>query len=336
MIDKNRPLIVFRYLWEHTDEEHPAIIKDILIYLEEQGVHTNRKTVAKDLSELQESGFDIICNKSRQNQYFIGNRGLELAELKTVVDAVQAAKFISPSKSKSLIERLASLGSPYQAEQLKRNLYVDGKVKTNNESVYYTVDLLHYAIHNHKVVDFQYIEYTQKKKKIFKHDGQIYHFSPYDLVWNNDAYYVFGWSDGNNHDRIVKFRVDRIANPTESNLAFHKKPKNYNIKKYCKQVFSMFDGEEYTVKLCCDNSVMKDVIDRFGEGVKTTSLDETSFLAEIDVSVSQTFFAWVFAFNGKITIISPDKIVEEYKSMLNTTLEKQKEIDKGDLLCHLN
>ena len=91
----------------------------------------------------------------------------------------------------------------------------------------------------------------------------------------------------------------------------------------------MFDGEEYTVKLCCDNSVMKDVIDRFGEGVKTTSLDETSFLAEIDVSVSQTFFAWVFAFNGKITIISPDKIVKEYKTMLNTTLKKQNEIDKG-------
>ena len=107
MADKNRPLIIFRYLWEHTDEEHPAIIKDILIYLEEQGINSNRKTVAKDLAELQDSGFDIVCNKSRQNQYFIGNRGLELAELKTIVDAVQSAKFISPARSKSLIERLA-------------------------------------------------------------------------------------------------------------------------------------------------------------------------------------------------------------------------------------
>ena len=327
MAEKNRPLIIFRYLWDHTDEEHPAIIKDILAYLEEQGVHTNRKTVAKDLADLQDSGFDVICNKSRQNQYFIGNRGLELAELKTIVDAVQAAKFISHAKSKSLIERLSTLGSPYQSDQLKRNLYVDGKVKTNNEAVYYTVDLLHHAIQNRKVVAFQYIEYTQKKKKVLKHDGQRYHFSPYDLVWNNDAYYVFGWSDGNHHDKVVKFRVDRITNLIETELVFHKKPKDYNISKFCKQVFSMYDGEDCTVTLRCDNSVMKDVIDRFGEGVKTSTLDDTSFLAEVEVSVSQTFFAWVFAYAGRITIMAPSEIAQDYKMMLNTALQKQNQIN---------
>lgn len=121
MVNKNRALYIFRFIWENTDEEHPAIIKDILEHLESKGIHSNRKTVATDLLELQESGFDIICTKSRQNKYFVGNRGLELAELKTIVDAVQAAKFISPAKSRSLIERLASLGSPYQADQLSRH-----------------------------------------------------------------------------------------------------------------------------------------------------------------------------------------------------------------------
>lgn len=313
MINKNRALYIFKFLWENTDEEHPAIIKEILEHLESKGIHSNRKTVAADLSELQESGFDIVCNKSRQNQYFIGNRGLELAELKTIVDAVQAAKFISPAKSRSLIERLASLGSPHQADQLKRNLYVDGKVKTNNESVYYTVDLLHNAIQNQKVVAFQYIEYTQKKKKVLKHNGQKYYFSPYDLVWNNDAYYVFGWSDGNEHDKVVKFRVDRMESPYETELAFHEKPQEYNIEKFCKRVFSMYDGEEEcTVTLRCDNSVMKDIIDRFGEGVKTSALDDNSFLAEVTVSVSQTFFAWIFAYAGKIRISGPQKVKADF------------------------
>ena len=95
MVEKNRPLIIFRYLWDHTDEEHPAIIKDILAYLEEKGVHTNRKTVANDLAELQDSGFDVVCNKSRQNQFFIGNRGLELAELKTIAASVPTMKISS-------------------------------------------------------------------------------------------------------------------------------------------------------------------------------------------------------------------------------------------------
>lgn len=182
MAEKNRPLYVLKYLLDNTDEDHPAIITDILAYLETIGIHANRKTVASDLLELQDSGYDVICNMSRQNKYFIGSRSLELAELKTVVDAVQAAKFISPNKSLSLIDKLMTLASPYQAEELKRRLYVEGKVKTSNESVYYTVDLLHHAINHGKSVEFQYIGYTADKEKILKHDGAIYHFSPYDMV----------------------------------------------------------------------------------------------------------------------------------------------------------
>ena len=91
--DKNRPLAIFQYLWNHTDESRPAIITEILAYLEAQGIHADRKTVAADIRDLQEAGWDIICNRSRQNQYFIGDRGLELAELKLIIDAVQAAGY---------------------------------------------------------------------------------------------------------------------------------------------------------------------------------------------------------------------------------------------------
>ncbi len=318
MTDKNRPLIVFRYLWNNTDEEHPAIIKDILSYLETLGIHSNRKTVAEDLKELQESGFDIVCNRSRQNQYFIGCRGLELAELKTIVDAIQAAKFITPSKSKLLVEKISSLGSPYQADQLIRNLYVDGKVKTNNDRVYYTVDLLHNAIQHQKTVVFQYIEYTPKKEKILKHNGRKYRVSPYDLVWNDDAYYVFGWSEGNEHDKVVKFRVDRIVNSTETDHRFHLKPKDYCIEKYCRKVFSMFDGEDYTVLLRCNNQVMKDIIDRFGETVNTKPHDDSTFLAEVEVSVSQTFFAWIFTYEGKIKILGPPEVKSKFQNQLKS------------------
>ena len=168
MAVKNRPLHILKYLWDHTDEEHPAIITDILAYLSECGIETNRKTIASDLVDLQESGFDVVCYRSRQNKYFIGSRSLELAELKMIVDAVQAAKFISESKSMALIEKVSSLASPYQAEQLKRQLYMEGKAKTTNKNTNYTVDLLQSAIQSQVVVEFQYIEYTPEKKKILK------------------------------------------------------------------------------------------------------------------------------------------------------------------------
>lgn len=322
MAEKNRPLYILKYLLDNTDENHPAIINDILSHLEERGIHATRKTVATDLAELQDSGFDVICNKSRQNKYFIGSRSLELAELKMIVDAVQAAKFISPKKSLSLIEKLSSLASPYQAGELKRKLYVEGKAKTTNESVYYTVDLLHHAINYEKTVEFQYSGYTADKEKVLRHDGAIYRLSPYDLVWDNDRYYVFGWSV--RHDKIVKFRVDRMLHAKEALLDFHQRPEDYDIEVFCNQVFLMYDGEQCAVQLLCENNMMNTIVDRFGDDVKTRRTDDQHFIADVDVFISPTFFSWIFAYGGSIDIISPQAVVDEFKKKVSEMLKRIK------------
>ena len=310
MVNKNRPLHIFKYLWDHTDETHPATTSDIIEHLLSIGISTTRKTVAEDVAELQECGYDIVCNRSRQNEYFIGSRYLELAELKLMVDAVQAANFISPKKSAELIGKVSALASPHQSAELKRNLFVDGKVKTSNETVYYSVDALHNAIQNNITVTFQYIEYTADKKKALKHNGQKYVLSPYDLVWCNDGYYVFGWSES--HGRIVKFRVDRVVRLKKSDRIYHEKPRDYDIAVFCRQVFSMYDGELCQVELKCKNSLMKSVIDRFGEDVPTTPLESGYFKAIVEVSVSPTFFSWIFTFDGDIKILSPKDIKQAY------------------------
>ena len=322
MIHKNRALYIFQYLWEYTDEEHPATTKEIIEYLASIGISTTRKTVAEDAAELQNSGFDVVCNRSRQNEYFIGSRYLELAELKLLIDAVQAARFISPNKSKELIGKVSALAGPHQSVELKRNLFVDGKVKTANEAVYYVVDTLYAAIQKKKAVSFQYIEYTAHKKKAFKHNGQIYVLSPYDMDWNNDGYYVFGFSES--HSRIVKFRVDRVYRPVILDQPYRKKPEGYDLSEYCRKVFSMYDGRFCTVELKCENARMKDIVDRFGEDVETTSLDSGHFVAAVEVSVSPTFYAWLFTYGAAIQILSPDNVRKEYANLLKTALQQAK------------
>lgn len=322
MIDKNRPLYIFKYLLDNTDEEHPAIINDIIAHLESKGIHATRKTIATDLAQLQDCGFDVVCNKSRQNKYFIGTRSLELAELKLIVDAVQAAKFISTSKSYALIEKLSALGSPFQAADLKRALYVEGKPKTTNEGVLYTVDTLHHSIHHKKAVQFQYIEYTPRKEQSLKHNGQVYKLSPYDLVWSNDRYYIFGWSDS--HNKVVKFRVDRMVHVAESFIPYHEKPAGYNIEELSKQVFMMYEGTPQTITLRCKNELMKTIIDKFGNDAITEILDDTCFQATVAVSVSPTFYSWIFTYGGKIEIVSPALVAEEYSKMLETALDKMR------------
>lgn len=95
MVNKSRALYIFKYLWDHTNEEHPATTADIIAYLASLGISTTRKTVAEDAAELQNSGFDVVCNRSRQNEYFIGTRHLELAELKLLADAYAKAIIIA-------------------------------------------------------------------------------------------------------------------------------------------------------------------------------------------------------------------------------------------------
>lgn len=161
-----------------------------------------------------------------------------------------------------------------------------------------------------KTVAFRYIEYTPQKKKAYKHGGQVYLLSPYDMVWCNDAYYVCGFSE--RHGKVVTFRIDRMHRPALSEQPYHPKPEGYNISEYCRQVFSMYDGARCTVKLKCENDLMDDIIDRFGEQVQTAIFDSDHFTATVEVSVSPTFYAWIFTYGGQIEILSPVSVKQEY------------------------
>lgn len=317
---KNRLLYILNLLYHESDEDHPITITQILERLQQAGIEGNRRTVAHDLEVLSDNGFDVICNKSRQNQYFIGERHFEIPELKLLVDVVQASRFISIKRSKKLIQKLSSFASVHQVAELNRHLYVDKQVKAENEQAIYTVDLLNDAINKQKQVCFKYYEYNQNKRKVFKHKGQIYRFSPYSLIWNNDCYYVLGYSE--NHDKIVKFRVERIVAPEMVDFPAVAKPKNFCLNKYVNSVFQMYDAEIKTVTLLCDNCMMKTVIDRFGSGVQTRIVSSNQFEATVDVSVSPTFFGWIVGCGGKMELTAPKDAKQKYHDLLQRLIVK--------------
>ena len=204
-----RAIETLRYLYQQTDESHPATVTDITAYLKEQGIQAVRQTVYADLNALITAGFDIVIVKSTQNQYFIGSRLFEYPELKMLADAVASSKIISAKKSEALVQKLGCLTSIHQAEQLKGLASLSSRVKPGNEKVYYIIDSIHSAILEHRQIEFQYYEYTQTKEKILKHDGYHYLLDPYALEWKNDHYYLIGYS--HKHNRVAHFRVDRLA-----------------------------------------------------------------------------------------------------------------------------
>lgn len=310
--NKQRPLYIYKYLQDITDEEHPATIKAITAYLESIGIKAGRKTISDDIEKLQACGFDIIKTRSTQNQYFIGSRVLELPELKMLVDAVQAARFITAGKARDLIKRLTSLAPPHQAGELNRKLNVESRYA--NASVLIVVDMIYKAIQTKQTMTFKYCEYTPEKKRAHKHNGQLYELSPYDLFWSNDRYYVLGYSKA--HTAIRTFRVDRIDKPQLTSRPAMPKPKEYRIEDYRDSVFLMYDGPRQTVKLLCNNDLMNAIVDKFGRNVKTAIADARHFIVTVEVSIGSTFFSWVFNYAGKLRILAPQIVKDEYKAHL--------------------
>jgi predicted DNA-binding transcriptional regulator YafY len=322
-IKKNRILSVKKFLEEFTDELHPAAITDIQAYLEEEGVPGTRKTVTQDIAQLMKSGADVIRNGGRHHEYFIGARHFELPELKLLIDAVQASKLVSSKKSELVIAKLIALASYHQAGELKRQLHVKKRVKTENERAFVTIDLLYTAINSGQKIQFLYYEYDRNKKRVYKHNRHLYIFSPYDLLYNSEKYYVVGYSE--KHGKVITFRVDRIAKPELLNETAVPKPEGFDIDVYTNHVFQMYGGAEIqTVTLKCKNDLMKSVIDEFGEDVDTAILDDEHFTARVDVSVSPTFFGWVVSFGGRMRVESPESVAAEFISLVRLFIDTSK------------
>ena len=254
-----RILELLRFLYERTDENHPATVSDIIAHLNGKGIQAVRQTVYADTNALIDAGIDIVVVKSTQNQYFMGNRLFEYPELKMLTDAVASSKIISAKKSEELVQKLCRLAGTYQAEQLQKFAALSSRVKPHNEKVYYIIDNIQTAIGNHQQIRFQYYEYTQEKKKILKHDGYYYVVNPYALEWKNDHYYLIGFSL--KHQKIAHFRVDRLT--SLENLETYFMPiEGFDVASYTNKMVDMFTSESSKeVTLLCENELMRVIID---------------------------------------------------------------------------
>ena len=310
---KKRLLLILEQLYKTTDEDNPISTVEIMEYLAEKGITIDRKTLATDIKLLKDMDYDIVTIKSSPNKYFWGSRTFEIPELKMLIDAVSSSRFIPKKKSEELIKKLVSLASETQSTALGRHIVATGRAKADNKQIYYIVDTISDAINQGKKIQFKYTEYNCKKEKVFRHDGEVYILSPYVLYWNEDYYYVVGYSD--KHESISAFRVDRLHRPTVMDEPAVKKPKGFNVDDYADKIFKMYDGDEVTVELECDNSLMKYMVDRYGIDIETEVYTEETFIAKVPATLSPTFFAWVFQFAGKMKIVGPEAAVEEYSYM---------------------
>ena len=206
---KLKLIYLMKILLERTDETHSITMPEIIEALAAYDISAERKSLYNDIENLRVYGLDVIgTQEDRTYSYHIGNRQFELAELKLLVDSVQSAKFITAKKSNELIKKIEGLASKYEASQLHRQVFVTGRVKTMNESIYYNVDRIHTAIAENSRITFQYFQWNVDKKMELRHDGALYEVSPWSLSWDDENYYLIAYDS--NEGIIKHFRVDKM------------------------------------------------------------------------------------------------------------------------------
>ena len=309
---KQKLLVLRELLLRNSDEEHPISIKTMIDELERHGIKAERKSLYDDMETLRAFGLDVLSRKGASPGWFVGERDFELAELKLLVDAVQSSKFITRKKSDSLIRKLEGLASVHQAKALQRQVYVSGRVKTMNESIYYNVDKLHAAVGERRQVRFRYFDYNSRKERVFRREGRYYTVTPYGLVWDSENYYLVG-ADGEKGD-VRHYRVDKMH---DIDLGDQISVGQFDMVGYSQRHFGMFSGVAANVKLRVREGMAGIVLDRFGQDAMLVPGNDGTFTVTVQVVVSPQFWGWVFGLGDGVEVCSPDWAVEQYKNRLD-------------------
>ena len=296
---------------ERTDEDHYITMPEIMAALGEYDITADRKTIYADLRDLEQLGIEIEGEAvGNRYHYHVISRTFEVAELKLLVDAIQSSKFITERKTNTLIKKLEKLVSKYDAMKLQRQVYVSGRIKTMNESIYYTIDAIHHAISENKKIKFQYFQWNVKKEMELRHDGAYYHISPWGLSWDDENYYLVGYDSA--AGKIKHYRVDKMLHirMTEEPREGREHFKKLDMADYSKKSFGMFGGKEQRVKLLVENQMAGVIIDRFGKDLIMIPAGEEHFTVNVDVHVSGQFLGWIISLGEGVKIVGPDEVVE--------------------------
>ncbi len=302
---------------EKTDDDHALTLPEIVRYLEGYGVTADRKCLYDDLNTLSVLGIDIIGRRIGKDYFYhVGQKKFELAELKLLVDAIQSSKFITEKKSNALIKKLTEMASEYEARELKRQVVVQGRIKTMNESIYYIVDEIHKAIANNKKITFEYYQWNTDKQ-LEKKREELYEVSPWALMWDNENYYLVAYIEDEHmikHYRVDKMRnIEVLRDKRQGRDIFD----DFNLASYAKMSFGMFGGEVTEVTIEFADYLVGVFLDRFGKDIFISPAKEKGWSkTRVRVAMSDQFLGWIFALGEDVKITGPDEVVEGCKKKL--------------------
>lgn len=316
---KLKLLYIMDYLQKNSDEDNPVGVEELLTMLSSQGIECERKSIYSDIKTLKEFGLDIDTARLPKSGYCLLSRDFELPELRLLVDAVQAANFITPKKTKELIAKIETLCSEKQKKTIDGQVYIEKRVKCTNEEIYYYIDKIHRAISQNKQIKFIYSKRTvsEDTNEITANEKE-HCVSPYAMIWSNDHYYLVG--NNEKYDNLMHLRIDRMKKVeiTDKKARSFSEVSPYkrffDSADYSGKTFNMFSGDTQRLEIKFDSSILEEILDRFGtENSVRKHTDEEKLVLNTSCVVSDGLVSWIMQFGSKIEVVSPSSLRDDVK-----------------------
>lgn len=322
---KLKLLYVYRMLMEQTDAERGLTMTQILQNLADEGIQAERKSIYNDIKALREFGLEITTYPRNPVEYALVQGRPRLAELMLLIDAVQSSKFLTDAKSKQLVKMLRGMASSRERDLLAKRVHVDGRIKSQNDSVFYNVDTIHNAMRLKRKVEFMYFKYGCDLERHPTREALYVH-TPVKLVYTDGFYYLVVWSD--EREGFLTFRVDRmqLLQVSDEKATRNEQIAKYALEDFDYKIFGMYDGAHESITLHVSNPVGMDVlVDRFGrEAITVTGASEDGCQCDAHVRVvsSPQFYGWLAGVGDIIQLAGPARVVEGYKAWISGLMDR--------------
>lgn len=315
-------LRILQILKTHSDFNHPLTQEDISHYLEnDYGIFIERKAISRNISLLKEAGYEIESGRAGS---YLDCRDLEDSELRMLIDGVLSSKYITSKHSKDLIDKLCNMSNKYFRSHVKNIFSVNDWSKTDNQALFYNIEIIDEAIELGKQVKFDFNKYGLDKKL---HRTTTHRASPYQLILHNQRYYLMAFNE--RWKNMGYYRVDHITN-----MIVNDKPltpintvdgyKNgIDYKKLATALPYMYNDTPEVIEMIADKCIIDQIVEWFGKDVKFTELDNKKIKVELKAS-PLAMENWAMQYVKFVEVVKPQSLRESIKEILNCAQEKYK------------
>lgn len=314
---------IWQILKKYSDYDHPLTQEDISSYLKnDYGIVIERKAISRNISLLKEAGVEI---ESKRTGSYLDYREFEDSELHMLIDGVLSSKYITARHSKDLIDRICELSNKYFRSNIKYIHSVNDWSKTDNQALFYNIELIDSAVEEGKQIHYDYNKYGIDKKL---HKSSQQYVSPYLMILHNQRYYLMAYSEywGN----MVFHRLDRITNmtmtdkkatPIRTVAGFEN---GIDYKNLSTAMPYMYTDEPERIDFLADINIIDQVIDWFGTDIKLMKTDDENKVQVYVKASPNAMEHWAMQYINYVEIISPQSLRTRIKESLKNGLMKYK------------